>query len=220
MSPSDAALPAGTLPPVWEALPRLGLGDWWKEEDLPIHWDRYLPPSPMEVEIGYGGGDFLLALAELSPQKRFVGLEHFGEGHRRLVAALKKRGIHNVLPLLGDAYITLQLLFEDSSIHAVYINCPDPWPKNRHARKRLLTAEMFGLVARKLESGGTLFVATDDAAYAQAAAAGFIQTPALESSHPGEPWTLESPYPTQTRYERRWRAEGRTMHYFRYRRRP
>lgn len=220
MNPSDTETSGTMLPPVWEAIPRLGLGDWWKEEDLPIAWDRFLPPGPMEVEIGYGGGDFLLALAQRSPQTRFIGIEHFGEGHRRLVAAMQKHGVRNILPLLGDAYIVLQLLFEEASLHAVYINCPDPWPKTRHAKRRLLTAEMFGLAARKLAPGGTLFVATDDAPYAQAAAKGFEKTPALESLHPGEPWTLESPYPTQTRYEKKWRAEGRTMHYFIHRRRP
>jgi len=211
--------PVTAPPPVWEALPRLALGDWWKSEDLPVAWGRYFAPGPLAVEVGFGGGDFLVEMATREPDTRFVGLERFGEGHRRLVAELKKRDLRNVLPVLGDAYILLQLLFEDRSLRSVFVNCPDPWPKARHARRRLLTSEFFALAGRKLEPGGRLFVATDDRPYAEAAAEAFGRVATLESTHPGRPWRLDSPYPAQTRYERRWTAEGRTMHYFVYARR-
>lgn len=212
-------VPSATLPPVWEALPRLELGDWWKAEDLPVDWDKYLSPGPMDVEVGFGAGDFLTALAALEPSARFVGLERFGEGHRRLVAELKRQEVRNVLPLLGDAYILLNLLFAEGSLRSVYVNCPDPWPKARHARRRLLTAEFFALAARKLTPGGHLFVATDDAPYALQAAEAFAEVAALECTHPDDRWLSESPYPAKTRYEKRWRAEGRPMHYFVYARR-
>lgn len=220
MTNLDPKSPVAPPPPVWEALPRLELGDWWKFEDLPVDWDRYLAPGPTDVEVGFGAGDFLTALATREPGARFVGLERFGEGHRRLVAELKRRRIQNVLPVLGDAFILLNLLFAEGSLRAVYVNCPDPWPKARHARRRLLTAELFALAGRKLQPGGHLFVATDDGPYAQQAAEAFAQVPALASTHPGTPWLSESPYPAETRYERRWRAEGRPMHYFVFTRRP
>ncbi len=207
------------LPPVWEAIPRLALGDWWKEEDLPLDWGRYLAPGPLEVEVGYGGGDFLLALAERDPAARFVGIERFGEGHRRLVAWMRRAGVRNVLPVLGDAYILLNLLFADASLRTLYVNCPDPWPKARHARRRLLTEEFFRIAARKLSPGGRLFVATDDRPYAEQAAAALSRVETLASTHPGSPWTGASPYPVRTRYERRWAAEGRSMHYLVHERR-
>jgi tRNA (guanine-N7-)-methyltransferase len=207
-----------TSPPVWEAIPRLELGDWWKDEDLPIDWDRFLKPGPTKLEIGYGGGDFLLEMALMEPSARFIGIERFGEGHRRLVKRMMQAQARNVLPVMGDAYILLNLLFADASLDAIYINCPDPWPKARHASKRLLTEELFAIAARKLCPGGRIHVSTDDAPYSIQAARAFSKTAALESSHPEEQWLLKSPYPTQTRYERKWRREGREMRYFIYKR--
>ncbi len=206
--------------PVWEAIPRIDLGDWWKEEELPIEWDRFLPCGPANLEIGYGGGDFLLDMALREPASRFIGIERFGEGHRRLVKRMRREKVFNVLPVMGDAYILLNLLFAAGSLNSIYINCPDPWPKTRHASRRLLTEELFAIAARKLAPSGRLYVATDDAPYANQAAEAFSKTQALECLHPEAQWLLVSPYPTETRYERKWKMEGREMRYFVYQRRP
>ncbi len=220
LHPSSLLLHTCLVPPVWQAIPRLELGDWWKDEDLPIDWDRFLAPGPANLEIGYGGGDFLLEMALREPNARFIGIERFGEGHRRLVKGMKRARAQNVLPVMGDAYILLNLLFSDASLDAIYINCPDPWPKARHASKRLLTEELFAIVARKLAPGGRFYVSTDDAPYARQAARAFSRTEALESEHPNEPWLSKSPYPFETRYERKWRREGREMRYCIFKRRP
>ena len=198
---------------------RLSLGDWWKEEDLPVDWDGLLPGGPLVVEVGFGGGEFLLSLAAQFPERRFVGIERFGEGHRRLQQALAASGLRNVLAMVGDAFVILGVAFENESLEAVHINYSDPWPKARHANRRLLSREFLTIAARKLKPGGRLYAATDDVSYAREAAEAFSSLPLLTSLHPGRDWMETSSHGVTTRYERKWRAEGRPLHYFAFERR-
>lgn len=198
---------------------RVILGDWWKEEDLPVEWDRILPGGALHLEVGFGGGEFLLKRAEADPTGRYIGVDHFAEGHRRLIAAASERGIGNVLSVVGDAFVVVNLLFADRSLESCTINFPDPWPKARHARRRLFQEEFFRIVARKLAPQGLLYLATDDRPYALEAAEEWPKVPLLESTHPKVPWLEESPHPFTTRYEERWKSEGRALHYFVLRRR-
>jgi len=193
---------------------KLLMGDWWKEEDLPVSWDRILPGDALCVEVGFGGGEFLLDMARMNPGARFVGIERFGEGHRRLMKALAEAGITNAISMVGDAYVVMNLAFRDASLDSVTVNFSDPWPKARHARNRLLSEEFLKIVARKLAPGGTAYAATDDVPYAEQASQAFAALPMLESRHPGQAWLSRSPHPVQTRYERKWIAEGRPLHYF------
>ena len=216
---SRASLKGLRVPPGIGAA-RLLAGDWWKEEDLPIAWDRLFPGGPLRVEVGFGGGEFLLEMARRSPGDRFIGIEKFGEGHRRLMGQVGAAGFANVLSLLGDAYIVLNLAFAEGSLASVTVNFSDPWPKNRHARNRLLCAEFFGIAARKLARGGRLICATDDVPYAHQASKALEGSDTLASIHPERAWRSDSPHSFQTRYERKWIAEGRPLHYFVYERIP
>ncbi len=195
---------------------RLMHGDWWKEEDLPVDWDRLMGRGPLNAEVGFGEGEFLLAMAGCRPDMRYVGIERFAEGHRKLVKRALSEGVANVLTVVGDAYIILNLAFENASLRSVTVNFPDPWPKARHARRRLYTEEFFRIAARKLEPGGTLYLATDDRPYARQAVDALGRVPALVSTHRDRPWLDSSPYPVQTRYETRWIREGRPLHYLVY----
>lgn len=198
---------------------RLAQGDWWKEEDLPLEWGRWIPDAALHVEIGFGEGEFLLWSAARHPGEGFVGVERYAEGHRALVKSAARAGLGNVLSMVGDAYILMNLAFADASLDSVTVNFPDPWPKARHARRRLLSREFFGLCARKLHPGGLLRAATDDRPLAEQAAGAFAATPDLVSSHPEVPWLDASPNPVRTRYETKWLREGRPLHYFLHRRR-
>ena len=148
---------------------------------------------------------------------RYIGIERFAEGHRKLVKKLQRGNLSNVLTMVGDAYIILNLAFEDASLNSVTINCPDPWPKKRHAKRRLFTEEFFRIVARKLRPAGTLYLATDDRPYAEQAVEALSAIEELASTHPDMPWLERSPYPVRTRYEDKWLHEGRRLHYFVFR---
>ncbi|MEW6758953.1 MAG: tRNA (guanosine(46)-N7)-methyltransferase TrmB [Acidobacteriota bacterium] len=210
-----------TPSPLWERIEpaRLLLGDWWKEGAHPVAWEEILPGGPMHLEVGFGGGEFLLGMARRHPECRFVGVERFAEGHRGLVKNVLRLGLTNVLSAVGDAHVVVEVCFADGSLESVTLNFSDPWPKARHASRRLFTEEFLGLAARKLRPGGRLHLATDDGAYAEQAIEELAKLPLLSSTHPGLRWMDSSPCPLRTRYEEKWIREGRPLHYLVYERR-
>lgn len=191
-------------------------GEWWKDEDLPLDWDALLPGGPMWVDVGFGHGEFLLAMASARPGWRFVGIDRFREGHRKLLGTAPAGGWPNLVSLVGNAFILLHLGFADSSVASISVNFPDPWPKARHAHNRLYQTELFAIAGRKLTPGGTLFLATDSPPNARQAVEELRAVPCLRSTHPEIPWLGRSPHPVTTRYEGKWIEEGRPLHYMVY----
>lgn len=207
--------------PLWGRIEpaRLLLGDWWKEKEHPIAWEEVLPGGPMNLEVGFGGGEYLLGMAELYPDQRFVGVERFAEGHRNLVQSALRMGLANVLGLVGEAHVVTETCFADGTLESVTLNFSDPWPKARHASRRLFAVEFLGLAARKLRPGGLLRLATDDGLYARQAVEELSRVPLVQSTHPERPWLESSPSPLRTRYEEKWIRAGRPLHYLVHERR-
>lgn len=210
---------SGRTPPPWETIPRFEIGDWWKDESLPVSFAKYLPFVKISVEVGFGHGEFLHQMARSRPQDLFVGIEHFGEGFRKLVRDIRKDGTRNCIPLIGDGFIVLQVAFGDGAISDLYVNFPDPWPKKRHEERRLFVKEFFSLAARKIAEGGSLHLATDHRPMAEQAMAGIREVPEFINAEINEAFRSESPYPFRTRYETKWMNEGRELFYFTYEKR-
>ena len=203
--------------PLWEKVPRFEIGDWWKEESLPLSFEKYFMADKISVEVGFGHGEFIHMMARSEPDALFVGVEHFGEGFRKLVRELKKEGTANCLPLIGDGFIILRVLFPDDSISDIYVNFPDPWPKKRHENRRLFVAEFFSLAHRKLKDGGVLHLATDHRPLAEQALREMAGVGGFRNgAGPGREFSDSSPYAFRTRYERKWIEEGRELYYFTY----
>lgn len=203
--------------PPWETVPRFEIGDWWKEESLPLSFEKYFPADKISVEVGFGHGEFLHMMARSEPRTLFVGVEHFGEGFRKLVRELRKEGTENCLPLIGDGFIILRVLFADDSVSDIYLNFPDPWPKKRHEKRRLFVAEFFSLAHRKLKEGGVMHLATDHAPLAEQAVREMTGVKGLvNTAGAGREFTGSSPYAFRTRYEQKWMKEGRNLYYFTY----
>ncbi|MDW8064335.1 MAG: tRNA (guanosine(46)-N7)-methyltransferase TrmB [Anaerolineae bacterium] len=195
------------------------------------HWLlelRYLPwptnwaacfgqDGPLHVELGFGDGTFLTALARRKPEANCVGVERALEPTRWALRRLRREGLENVRLVLGDAFAALALIFPPESISGIYINFPDPWPKARHHHRRLLTPDFLRLTAHRLRLGGTLLIATDDADYAFWIADALNQTSGLENALE-TPWVHALPDRETTRYERKALAAGRTCFYFIWRR--
>jgi tRNA (guanine-N7-)-methyltransferase len=196
---------------------RLELGDWWKLHDLPVNWDELFPGGPLNVEVGFGKGELLLDMAQKHPDARYIGMERYAKGHRKLLGSARQKGFKNLISMVGDAYILMNIVFEDSSLEQVICNFSDPWPKSRHARRRLYTSEFFTLVCRKLKTGGGLAIATDDIPYSIQALEALRKTEGLVSTHSGSDWLSESPHPVRSRYEQKWIEEDRELRYFLYR---
>lgn len=118
------------------------------------------------LEIGFGGGEHLAEYAKANPNTGCIGCEPFINGVSRLLKYIDKDGIANVRIFHGDARLLLEKT-PDNSFDKIFLLFPDPWPKARHHKKRIVTNEMLIQLARVLKKGGVLEIATDHVAYAE-----------------------------------------------------
>ncbi len=123
--------------------------------------------APRVAEVGFGNGDALLALATAHSDTDYLGLEVYPPGIGRLLAGLVARELDNVRVLRGDAVTAFRERIPDLGLDQVNIWFPDPWPKKRHHKRRLLQPEFLALVAGKLKPGARLHLATDWEDYAR-----------------------------------------------------
>lgn len=170
------------------------------------------------LEIGPGRGDLFLDLASSMPAKNLVAIELGKKRFNKLISRIEKRGLTNVRVIRGDARIVLTNHFSKGAFEKIYVLFPDPWPKKRHALKRLLNTEFISLITRFLKINGDLYMATDVDWYAEWAAINAESVPNLENM--GDPFVsaenLFSYAPTF--FEQKWRAEGRNIYYMHFRR--
>ncbi len=185
-------------------------------EALRGRWrDVHGPPGPglTRLEIGSGNGFFLRALCHRHPRDLCVGLEIRYKRVWMAARKLDRAGLANGRVVLHHAGY-LERLFAPGEIGALYINHPDPWPKNRHARNRLFTPEFAGACSELLRRGGEVHVKSDFPAHADAAratfeAAGLVVTAFTPHLHaPGEPLAADN---IVTNYERKAIAAGRPV---------
>jgi tRNA (guanine-N7-)-methyltransferase len=177
-------------------------------------------PLPLVVELGFGRGEFLLGLAEASPEQAHVGVELSFKRSVKMARRLARGPLRNVRLVQGRAEQVVEEALPDASVACFWINFPDPWPKKRHARRRLIQPELVAGLVRRLAPGGSLRVATDDASYALWIDAVLRGLPELENRHAPQPFLREEAGRTQTAYEVEWRALGRPLHFFHYVKKP
>ncbi len=160
------------------------------------------------MEIGFGGGEHLAAQADLNPDIGFIGCEPFINGVVKLASQLKAKGLKNVRVWADD----VRMIFDgvpDQALSRVFILFPDPWPKKRHSKRRLLTAQTLDQLARMMKPGAELRIASDHADYVRWALGQVL-------AHPAFAWTAESvrdwKHPpadwVETRYQQKARARG------------
>lgn len=171
------------------------------------------------LELGFGRGELLLDLAEQNPGRCYVGVEISRKRVEKVQRRAEKREIHNVLLLHAPAEFALERALPAGCAEECWINCPDPWPKKRHWRRRLIQAPLVELLARALAPGALLHIATDHEGYRDWIAEVMAKQTAFVNLHP-TPWSESPPARRETAYEAEWRAEGRTLSYFDYRQVP
>jgi len=118
------------------------------------------------LEIGFGDGEALLALAKQSPQGHFIGIDPHRPGAGRLLLQLEREEVENVRLIIGDAAEIVPSI-EPKSLRQILVLFPDPWPKKRHHKRRLLTPEFLRILSEKLQPQGSLHIATDWHEYAE-----------------------------------------------------
>jgi len=176
-------------------------------------------PRALVVEIGFGRGEFLMDLAAREPDTAFLGIEVSWKRVHKMARRLARTELVNVRLLQGPAEPVVRDLLPDASVDAFWINFPDPWPKRRHHRRRLVQPELVRVLCRCLAPGGALEVATDHPEYATWIHLVLASEPGLCNLCAPRACLPEVPGRMHTAYEEEWRAEGRPLHFFRYARR-
>jgi tRNA (guanine-N7-)-methyltransferase len=179
-----------------------------------------LEPRDVWLEIGFGGGEHLAAQAQSNPGIGFMGVEPYVAGMAKLLTKIAAGKFQNIRLYQSDARDIVEAL-PDASLGCVFVLFPDPWPKTRHHKRRLISTAMLDSLARVLRPGAELRFATDDRGY-------LVWTLERLASHPAFLWTAQSPedwrnrpqdWP-ETRYEAKAKRAGRICTYLRFLRRP
>lgn len=123
--------------------------------------------APVVLEVGFGMGDSLLAMAESRPDMDFIGIEVHPPGVGRLLNNAKKVGITNLRVFMADAVDVLEDCIPDGSLARFQLYFPDPWHKKKHNKRRIVQPEFMQLVRQKLSTGGVCHLATDWEPYAE-----------------------------------------------------
>jgi tRNA (guanine-N7-)-methyltransferase len=191
------AAQARALEGLW---PRFGLEPGEDEIDFDREFGR---SAPVILEIGFGNGESLATIAETHPLNNYIGIEVHRPGVGSLLLRLEERQINNVRVICQDATEVIQKNIPDNSLDAIYLFFPDPWPKKKHHKRRLVHAGFVQQLRQKLKVGGRFHMATDWQDYAEhmlsvmSTADGFTNTAASGSYCP------RPDYRPETKFERR-----------------
>lgn len=185
--------------------PRFGLDSGGAMLDFAASFGR---DAPVIVEIGFGNGASLLAMAAAQPQKNFIGVEVHRPGVGQLLMLLDERGIGNVRLVCDDAKEFLEQRVPDASLDGLQLFFPDPWPKARHHKRRLVQAEFVQLVRCKLRIGGQFHMATDWQHYAEHMLAVMTGAPGFSNEAGAGQYAARPDHRPLTKFERRGQRLG------------
>ena len=166
--------------------------------------------APVVLEIGCGAGTSTAAMAQQEPHLDVVAVEVYRRGLAQLLGAIDRDNITNIRLIRGDGLDALEHMFATESLLGVRVFFPDPWPKSRHHKRRLLRPATVALIADRLVPGGVLHAATDHAGYAEQIAEAGDAEPRLRRVDVDRPLPMSVRRPT-TKYETKARAAGSTV---------
>lgn len=161
--------------------------------------DVFENTAPVIIEIGFGMGKATAIIAENNPDKNYIGIEVHRAGVGRLLGEIEKRGLVNLRIIEYDALEVLEYMIPDNSIAAFHIFFPDPWPKKRHHKRRLVQRPRTDLFTRKLSPGGYIYMATDWEPYGEEAYFELTATTRLLSMYQG--YAPRQSWRPETRFE-------------------
>jgi tRNA (guanine-N7-)-methyltransferase len=170
--------------------------------------------SAVALEIGFGGGEHLLAQAAHNPDTLFIGCEPFINGVAKCLAGIEAQKLNNIRLFTNDARKLVEAL-PDACLDSVFILFPDPWPKVRHNKRRLVNPQTLSMIARAHKKGGRLLLATDHVDYS-------VWMLEVLLNHPDYEWAAQSQADwktppadwTETKYQRKTTSQGRDPLFF------
>ena len=181
----------------------------WRKQAFPLNWQQeFGGVERLHLEVGFGDGRYTVRRAKEEPESGFVGLELSSTSLKRAWRKLRREEIENVRILKTKAQFAVQHLFAPQSLSSIIVNFPDPWPKERHTKNRLLQTSFFRLAASRLKAEGAIYLATDHPEYLA-----FAREEALNSGL----FTLQDAEPPEavfeTKYALKWKGQGKPLFY-------
>jgi tRNA (guanine-N7-)-methyltransferase len=205
----DGRLTDGQKQALEKMLPLVGLKREAGTADFRAIFQR---EAPRVLEIGFGSGYSLLEMAKATPEHDFIGIETHLPGIGTLLQGIEANQLKNIRVYYEDAVDVLGQCIPDHSLDIVQIFFPDPWPKRKHHKRRLIQIPFVTLVLQKLKAGGTLHLATDWQHYAEQMMEVLSSFPALTNlAGPNEYSDRSAQRPIVTKFERRGKECGREI---------
>lgn len=164
--------------------------------------------QPVIMEIGFGNGDATWQMAKASPDRNYLGVEVHKPGVGSLLLKLEENGLDNVRIASEDAVEFLAQRIPDGALEGICLYFPDPWPKKRHHKRRIVQAPFVALMARKIRVGGLLHLATDWQPYAEFMLEVMRSEPDFENLSPAGDICPRPEWRPPTKYERRGQRLG------------
>jgi tRNA (guanine-N7-)-methyltransferase len=199
------AAQARALEELW---PRYGVEPATTTLDLAALFGR---KAPVTLEVGFGNGENLAALAAAHPERDFIGVEVHAPGVGHLLHRAAQLGVANLRVIRHDAIEVLREMIAPESLAAILVLFPDPWPKKRHHKRRLVNADFAALAASRLAPGGTLQLATDWEPYAAQMLEVLNASPALANRATNAGFVPRNPGRARTRFEARGERLGHAV---------
>ena len=163
--------------------------------------------APLEVDVGCGEGAFIVAMAKSHRERNFLGIERLVGRVRKVCKRAANAGVENLRVMCVEIAYTVRHLLPKESVSVLHVMFPDPWPKRKHRKNRLINHEFLDSVHSAQINGGELRLTTDDLDY-------FEWMQKIATGHNGfsqQPWLEDPDYP-QTDFEKRFRAQGLPIH--------
>lgn len=169
--------------------------------------------NPIVVEYCSGNGAWIAAKALANPHINWVAIEMKFKRVRKIWSKVKNLQLNNLFIICGEAHKTTKNYFKSCDLEKIYINFPDPWPKNRHAKNRLIQDEFVQEMHRCLKSGGTFTFVTDDTDYSEWTIQTMLRQPNFSSIFNDPYYITEMTDYGSSYFDQLWREKGKTIRY-------
>ncbi|MGM0440777.1 MAG: tRNA (guanosine(46)-N7)-methyltransferase TrmB [Chlamydiota bacterium] len=175
--------------------------------------------NPVFVEFCSGNGAWIAQQAQNNPDKNWVAVEKRFDRVRKIWSKAKNLELSNLFTVCGDARLFVNYYIEDGSVTGVFVNFPDPWPKERHAKHRLIQSEFVKECARIIKPGGFIMLVTDDKPYSQQMLEVLVGNDDFRPCYPDPYYITDLEDYGSSFFNELWQTKGRTIHYIKFERR-
>ena len=172
--------------------------------------------NPLNLEVGFGVGNFIIEMGIREPDENFIGMDFYHKGIRKVITRINKYQVENARIVYGDAKEKIPLLFNNEELSRVYINFPDPWPKKRHHKRRLIKPAFIKSLAEKLKLGGEIHLATDYESYALEILGFFEKEPMLRNKNGPGVFLPQKEGAPKSKYEKKFINAGERIFYLEF----